>query len=136
MAFMEWTKDYSVGVAIFDDEHKKMIAIINQLHQAVEAGAVAADLQRVCDSLVEYTLMHFRHEEMYFDDWAYPHAEAHIAAHAGLRQKVFDYRKQIQDRDAKVLADEMAVFLRDWLFQHILVEDRQYGKFLCEKGLR
>jgi hemerythrin len=136
MTFMEWTKDYSVGVAIFDDEHKKLIAIINQLHDAVADGIDKADLQRVCDSLVEYTLMHFRHEEMYFDDWAYPDAATHIAVHANLRQRVFGYRKQIQAKDSEALAGELAAFLRDWLYRHILVEDRKYGEFLCNKGLR
>ena len=136
MPFMEWKKDYSVGVAIFDDEHKKLIAIINQLHDAFVRGVDKLVLQRISDSLVEYTLMHFRHEEMYFDDWAYPAAGEHVAIHAKLRQRVFEYRKQIQEKDSKELAEEMTVFLRDWLLNHILVDDRKYGAFLYDKGLR
>jgi hemerythrin len=136
MSFMEWNKDFSVGVAIFDDEHKKLIGIINRLHEALETGVDRTALQKTTDDLVEYTLMHFRHEEMYFDDWAYPDAANHIACHAKLRQQVFDYRKQIQDKDSLELGRELAVFLRDWLGNHILVEDRKYGAFLYEKGLR
>jgi len=136
MSFMEWKRDFSVGVAIFDDEHKKLIGIINQLHDALETGVDRTALQQVTDSLVEYTLMHFRHEEMYFDDWAYPDAAAHIAAHAKLRQQVFEYRRQIQEKDSLALGQELAVFLRDWLTDHILVQDRKYGEFLCQKGLR
>lgn len=136
MRLMEWDKNYSVGVAIFDDEHKKLIAIINQLQAAVEAGVDKAALQTITDSLVEYVLMHFRHEEMYFDDWAYPEAAAHTAIHAAFRQQVFDYRKQIMDKDATALAGELAALLSGWLTKHILVEDRKYGEFLCQKGLR
>jgi hemerythrin len=136
MPFMEWTQAYSVGVAIFDDEHKKLIAIINQLHDAIASGIDKLALQRVSDALVEYTLMHFRHEEMYFDDWAYPAAATHIANHATLRQKVFEFRKQILEQDSKELGADMMNFLRDWLTQHIMVEDRKYGEFLYEKGLR
>ena len=136
MSFMEWTKGYSVGVAIFDDEHKKLIAIINQLHEALQTEVDKLALLRISDNLVEYTLMHFRHEEMYFDDWAYPGAAEHTAIHAKLRRQVFDYRTQIQEKDSRGLAIELAVFLRDWLTQHIQVEDRKYGAFLCEKGLR
>jgi hemerythrin len=136
MAFMEWTKDYSVRVAIFDDEHRKLIAIINQLHAAFAAGVDKPALQTISDNLVEYTLMHFRHEEMYFDDWAYPHAAEHIAAHTKLRQQVFEYRKQIMEKESEDLAQEMAQFLRDWLLHHIMVEDRKYGTFLYDKGLR
>lgn len=136
MSFTEWNKGYSVGVAIFDDEHKKLIGIINQLHEATVAGVDTLVLQRISDSLVEYTLMHFRHEEMYFDDWAYPGAAEHVAIHAQLRQKVFEYRRQILEKDSRELADELAAFLHDWLTQHIMGDDRKYGQFLCEKGLR
>jgi len=136
MPFMEWKKDYSVGVAIFDDEHKKLIAIINQLHEAFTVGVDKLALRRISNSLVEYTLMHFRHEEMYFDDWAYPGASEHTAVHAKLRQQVFEYRKQIMERDSSDLAQELTLFLRDWLLNHILVDDRKYGAFLYDKGLR
>ena len=136
MPFMEWKKDYSVGVAIFDDEHKKLIAIINQLHEVFAAGVDKLALQQISDSLVEYTLMHFRHEEMYFDDWAYPAASEHIAVHAELRRQVFAYRKQILEKKSEDLAQEMTLFLRDWLLHHIMVEDRKYGTFLYGKGLR
>lgn len=136
MSLVEWDKTYSIGIAIFDDEHKKLIAIINQLEQAIAAGTDSLILQQITDSLVEYTLMHFRHEEMYFDDWAYPDAVEHAAAHAALRQRVFDYRKQIRERDNSTLAVELAVFLKEWLQQHILIDDRKYGAFLFEKGLR
>jgi len=136
MPFMEWKKDYSVGVAIFDDEHKKLIAIINQLHDVFTAGVDRRALEQISDSLVEYTLMHFRHEEMYFDDWAYPSASEHIAVHAELRRQVFEYRKQIMEKEPWDLAQELTLFLRDWLLNHILVDDRKYGAFLYDKGLR
>lgn len=136
MAFMEWSERFSVGVAIFDDEHKKLIAIINNLHEAITKGIAMDDLQRISDQLVEYTLMHCRHEEMYFDDWAYPDAVAHTAAHGKLREQVFNYRRQILEKNSMELALEMMDFLRQWLSDHILVEDRKYGEFLYHKGLR
>jgi len=136
MSFMNWSDRYSIGVAIFDDEHKKLIAIINRLYEGVTAGISPADLTLISDSVVEYVLMHCRHEEMYFDDWAYPEAVAHTAMHAQLREQVFKYRRQIQEKDGKELGLEMMNFLRDWLANHILVEDRKYGEFLYRKGLR
>jgi len=134
MTFMEWQDSYSVGVAIFDDEHKKLIAIINRLSDAIDEGVGPTDLDRICDHLAEYAAMHFRHEEMYFEDWSYPEAEPHIARHKAFRQKIDAYRKAITDRDSGDLADEMLVFLREWLTYHILVDDRAYGQFLHNKG--
>ncbi|MDR3527706.1 MAG: bacteriohemerythrin [Rhizomicrobium sp.] len=136
MAFLDWKTDYSVGVAIFDDEHKKLIAIINSLHDSILAEVDAATLCKISDAMVEYTIMHFRHEEMYFDDWAYPDAAEHILAHGALRQQVFDFRQRIGGTDSATLAEEMLSFLRQWLIEHILVEDRAYGEFLFDKGVR
>jgi hemerythrin len=135
MSFMEWSDRYSVGVAIFDDEHKKLVAIINELYEAVTVAVDKLALQRISDKLVDYTLMHFKHEEMYFDDWAYPGAAAHIASHTKLRQQVFEYRAQILEIDSKELALDMLDFPRDWLNHHIMVEDRKYGLFLSGKGM-
>jgi hemerythrin-like metal-binding protein len=136
MTFLDWSADYSVGVAIFDDEHKKLIAIINSLHEALQTGVNNETLDQISGSMVEYTMMHFRHEEMYFDDWAYPEAASHIEAHSQLRRQVFEYRKQIGGADSRALAEAMLIFLRQWLIQHILVDDRAYGEFLFDKGLR
>lgn len=132
---MEWNDGYSVGVAVFDDEHKKLIAILNDIETALGADIDKLALQRISDKLVDHTLMHLRHEEMYFDDWGYPEAAAHVAGHDKLRQQVFDYRKQIFDKDSRELALEMLNFLCNWLGQHIMIEDRQYGVYLRNKGV-
>jgi hemerythrin len=134
--YMEWNEAYSVGVAVFDDEHKKLVAILNELHAGLRGEIDKLALQRISDKLVDHALMHFRHEEMYFDDWSFPEAAAHIADHAKLRQQVFDYRNQILDKDSRELALEMLNFLCQWLGHHIMVEDRQYGIYLRNKGVR
>lgn len=136
MTFMAWRPEFSVGIAVFDEEHKKLIAIINELHGAISAGARPEDLHGICDNLVEYALMHFRHEEMYFRDWDYPDAEAHTGRHSQLRAEVFSFREQISGTDSGVLAEEMMEFLRQWLTIHIMVDDRAFGEFLLDKGIR
>ena len=134
MAFMEWTDKFSVGIAVFDDEHKKLIAILDALHHAVASGTDKLELQRICDSMVEYAIGHFRHEEEYFEEWGFPDAAAHIAEHDALRKQVFDYRNQIRAADSSELAFQLLRFVRGWLSHHILVEDKKYGRFLLQKG--
>lgn len=135
MSFMEWTDKYSVGIAVFDDEHKKLIAIVNALQRAATAGTDRLELQRICDSLVDYTISHFRHEEVYFAEWGFPEAREHIAEHEELRRQVFDYRNQIRQAESSDFAFHLLRFVRGWLAHHILVEDKKYGRFLLQKGL-
>ena len=54
MEFMTWTSDLSVGVEVLDDDHKKLIGIINQLHYGITAGHDREVLEAVLNELVEY----------------------------------------------------------------------------------
>lgn len=132
---MEWSDQLSVGVAVFDEEHKNLIRMINELHDSIAAGIDDSDLRRVADHLVEHAMMHFRHEEMYFCEAAYPAAEEHAALHENFKQRVFAYRERIGREDTVVLAAELMVFLRDWLADHVLIEDKKYGVYLNTAGI-
>ena len=136
MAFMDWNSSYSIGVDIFDEEHKKLVAIINALHDALETDTGNDALLAICDRLVEYTLLHFRHEEMYFEECAYPEAAEHTAKHSALRREVFVFRKRAMEEEFSGVARELAVFLRDWYAVHILVEDAKYAHHLQQRQKR
>lgn len=136
MAFLDWSPEFSMGVEIFDNEHKELIAILNKLHDALTAGADKASLQQICFRLMEHAVQHFKHEEMYFEDWAYPERQAHANAHKTLRRELFAMQdKLLANPDAQGLT-ALSEFLRHWLTNHILNDDRQYGEFLRTKGLR
>jgi len=62
MAFMVWTKVISVGVTAMDDDHKKLIDIINKLHDGIVAGHKKEILAAVLDHLVDYTKFHFTNQ--------------------------------------------------------------------------
>ncbi|GAA0554279.1 hemerythrin-like metal-binding protein [Rhizomicrobium palustre] len=135
MALIDWSEHYSMGVELFDKEHLELIAILNQLHEALEAGDHYR-LESLCYRLMEHTIQHFRHEEMYFDDWAYPQKEAHRNAHKQLRREVFALQsKLLADPDEEAM-NALSTFLKEWLTRHILTFDRDYGEFLRTKGLR
>jgi hemerythrin-like metal-binding domain len=136
MAFLEWSDEFSIGVEIFDNEHKALMAILNELHLAVSNRRERAELERICFKLMEHAVQHFRHEELYFQDWAYPEREAHSAAHKHLRRQIFSMQDKLLTDPSGDGGEAMSSFLRQWLTQHILSDDRQYGAFLRQKGLR
>lgn len=136
MGLMTWDETLSIYVKMFDDEHKGFIAVVNELYEAFMRDADRYDLERLCDRLIEHVVLHFRHEEMYFEDWQYPDRMQHTAAHRQLRRELFDYREQILAKPTPKKAAELFAQLKTWLTQHILNEDRKYGAFLVERGLR
>ena len=65
MSLLTWNPAMSVGVRLLDEDHKKLIAMINQLHDGMLAGHSNDVVGDVLRRLVSYTVEHFRREEDY-----------------------------------------------------------------------
>ncbi len=134
MAYLEWSSAFSIGVPVFDEEHKKLIGLINALHEAITAGCQAAALHKIENDLVEYAIVHFQHEEMFFADFIYPDAASHIAEHAEMKKRIFAYRQRVEENPSPALCREMLQVLREWFANHIMVEDKKFGAYLRDRG--
>ena len=63
MPFYEWSESMSVGVHLLDDDNKRIIGIINQLHECVQHGSPTDVLDDIFDSLIANVEFHFSREE-------------------------------------------------------------------------
>ncbi|GAA0533550.1 hemerythrin-like metal-binding protein [Rhizomicrobium palustre] len=135
MAFLNWSQSFSVGVKAFDDEHKGLMAIINELHDKLQAGKGKDVLASILDKLIRYTVEHFQHEEAELKRLGYPKFREHQAQHEKLKVKVTEFRNRLTIGYNGLIAIEMMKFLKSWLEQHILHDDKAYGNHLNSKGL-
>jgi hemerythrin len=135
MSFANWTDSYSVNVQRLDDEHKKLFAIINELHEGMKAGRGKDVLQSVLDQLLSYTEQHFKDEEGLLQRAAYPALIAHRALHEEFVSKVKGFRKDFQSGAAAISVDVLE-YLRNWLTQHIMGTDHQYTVAMNAAGIR
>lgn len=134
MAHLEWSSAFSIGVPVFDEEHKKLVGLINALDDAVETGSHATALRKIENELVEYAIVHFQHEEMFFADFVYPDAAKHIAEHTDMKKRIFAYRQKVERDPSATLCREMLQTLREWLANHIMAEDKKFGAYLRDRG--
>lgn len=134
MALLTWSDMYSVKVTDFDNQHKKLIDLINQLHDAMKAGKGKEAAGQVLNALVEYTQKHFAAEEGLMKLHAYPEYESHKKEHNTLVLQVLEFRKKFEASDV-ALSVEMLNFLRDWLLKHIQGVDKRYGPYFNAKGM-
>lgn len=132
--YMEWTTDLSVGIEIFDEEHKKLIALLNDMHHAMKQGKGKSVLRDVLGRLADYTDYHFTNEEKYFDKLEYPHTDQHKKEHHNLMVRVRGLQKKLED-DAFLLSIEVLEFLKNWVTGHIKGSDFKYTSFFKERGL-
>jgi hypothetical protein len=55
MPLMEWNASLSTGITVFDNDHKKLVALINELYDAVSAGKGQDAMGKILDALIDYT---------------------------------------------------------------------------------
>jgi hemerythrin len=134
MPTIEWRPDYSVLVSKFDEQHKKLINLINDLHTAMKEGEGQVMLGGIFRSLADYTRDHFAEEEKLMEANGYPELSRHKAAHDHLLKRVRQLQKEFVDGNG-ILSINVLNFLMDWLVTHIQGEDKKYGRFFNEKGI-
>ena len=134
MALIDWSPSYSVKVAKFDQQHKKLVDLINQLHDAMKSGQGTTAIGVVLQSLIAYTGTHFSEEIKLMQTHGYPDLAKHQAEHEKFVKQVIEFQQKFQDGGA-MLTMSVLSFLKDWLVKHIQGEDKKYGPFLNAKGV-
>jgi hemerythrin-like metal-binding protein len=133
--YVEWKPEYSVGIDSIDQQHRKLLNLINNLQTAVNYKTGADFEREALDELVDYTRSHFSYEEGLMEQNAYPDFEAHKKQHQQMIARVEEILAEYQqDKDSAM--KNAAAFLRGWLIKHINGTDKQYSSFLIEKGVK
>ncbi len=131
MAFLDWTDSLSIGYRLLDTDHKRLIELVNRLHDASEQGQNQASLLAIIDALIDYTKTHFVHEETLMRKTAYPQFIPHKIEHDRLIRQIEDMRKRFAAGQIGLSRDTI-VFIRTWLCDHIVKVDRSLGEWLVK----
>ncbi len=135
MPYMTWAPSMSVGVAQFDEEHRRLIEFINQLHDAMGQGKALAALGPILTGLIAYTKFHFANEERLMAEHGYLGLPAHKREHDALTKRVIAILESYEAGNVS-LSIEVDNFLSTWLQHHIGDIDKSYGAFFKAKGVR
>ena len=135
MALIEWTAGLTLGVQEIDNQHRRLVAMINDLNDAMRQGKGKDVMGKIIDGLIAYTATHFKLEEKYFDQFAYPEAYKHKSEHNKFVQKVSEFRAGF-GKGKLGLSTEVMNFLSDWLKDHIQGSDRKYLPLFKSNGLK
>jgi hemerythrin len=134
VAMLEWEEDFSVGVAAMDKQHKQLIAIINELDEAIANHNNSDTVRTILPRLAHYAETHFAAEETLMYEAGFGELVYHQELHQKLTQKVQEYIKQYLCGNVPGIID-MANFLISWLRNHIEGEDKSYGQYIANAKL-
>lgn len=125
---MEWTPDYSVGIAEIDRQHKVLLEHFSIIEGQIRSGNSWSDLHLAIVRLRDFAECHFFAEETLMAMFAYPGADDHAKAHRSFFERLDTMEHKAIRED---VAPELLHFLRYWLIDHILGADRDYGRTIA-----
>ncbi len=130
--FCKFTEKYMIGVEQIDNEHRGLFDIIGRAYRLVESeGAVNRydDIMGLLDDLVDYTQVHFTHEEEYMKQISYPYLSAQQRAHGTFLDRLSERDLGENEDNQQEYLEELLDFLYAWLGNHILKMDKKIGQY-------
>jgi hemerythrin-like metal-binding protein len=129
-----WSDKLATGIAEQDEQHQRLVGLINEIGSMCTVGADSAQIKPVLDELVRYAVYHFDTEEQLMRQYALSatHQEIHLKAHDAFRQQVTLAVGIIQtsSENSMNLLAQLLDYLARWLLQHIMGVDMRMAKEL------
>jgi hemerythrin len=132
MSLVRWDDKYIVGNEVIDRDHKALFVLINDFYDAFQESNRRRDIGLVLMALVKYAEQHFRREEAIMAVNGYPAKDDHHEFHTKLYESIYQINERLAS-DPAPLDRQTIAFLKDWLSDHILVEDLKFSEFLRQR---
>lgn len=133
MTNTEWTPELAVGVKQMDDDHRLLIELMHEIHDASERHDDPA-AAKVLRELVAYSDWHFAREEALMRKHRYEFIDEHVEEHRKFAEDVLDYTRQLEA--GTVRPEDIAVFMQNWLLCHVAGTDRHLGQAIVNTAGR
>ena len=131
---IKWEESMTTGIDSVDNQHRQLIAWLNDLLGAMKEGRGRTEIQRLLDELGGYAATHFTHEEDCMLRYKCPAAKANVQAHQDFVRVFGSFKEEFERTGATTdLVLRVKSELMAWLTGHIKGTDAQL--YPCVKGL-
>lgn len=131
---LEWTPVFDVHNTLMNDEHKTLIALMDNLRDRNQRSMDKQGLLETFEKLIAFTKVHFSDEEKHMNSIHYPKAEQHKLIHQQLlntlESQAEEFRRSVSGKIPTAVFD----FFKTWLVSHILMFDKDYAKHETENS--
>lgn len=129
-----WTEDFSVGVEQIDEQHQRLIRMINRLVAEPHAKTQSETVSDLLYNMTKYANEHFTTEEAMMRQCNYPQIEEHISQHRAYRKKIVAFCTATMNH-VETVPDAMLHFLSEWWTDHVRTSDMAYKPYFLEQRL-
>jgi hemerythrin len=129
MALLQWKEEYSVGIAAVDHEHKELINLVNQLHNALTAQASKSTVEEFLGDLFRSISAHFALEEKFMRDHQYDQLTQHKQDHEQLLEEIRGIMDGVE-RNQNIDDPSLCAQLDAWFSHHFETHDARLHRAL------
>jgi diguanylate cyclase (GGDEF)-like protein/hemerythrin-like metal-binding protein/PAS domain S-box-containing protein len=125
-----WNKNFETGIEIIDEQHKKLLELVNQLAKHFVHQSDLLTLDSIFDELAAYAIYHFETEEAVWHQY-FPNDELeirHKATHQKFITDVLCLKNEQGQINQEQIIEDVLSFLTQWLAFHILDSDKRMAK--------
>ena len=125
-----WNANFETGIPLIDEQHKKLVQLINKLTCRLSSRSEASELNTIFAELADYAVYHFRSEEEIWhkflpeDPWELEHKQTHER----FVEVMLSLRAADTGQSVEGVIESIIKFLTHWLVYHILECDMSYAK--------
>lgn len=127
----ELKDEYLTGIEMIDNEHRAIFGIADEAYELYHNEFIPDKYDYIKEILIrlkDYTLMHFDHEESYMESIHYKRMFTQKIQHDAFRDRISQMYLELEDDDQNTIIEEILNTLTDWLFNHILENDKLIGE--------
>ena len=133
MAYFEWADDMVIDNGPIDEDHRKLVDLVNELHTATSQGRGQEVVDKLLTQLIADTEEHLREEERVMEQAKFTNLERRKQGHTHFVNKLHELRQK-QQQGSVTVASQLSSVLRDWLSLHIRRNDKELRQFLQQKS--
>lgn len=130
---LEWSSAFETGIEDIDSEHRSIIDQFQKLYQMMKEGQGHSFYDELLVFLSNYVSTHFANEERFQEEIGFDQYEEHKIKHAFFKDQVLAFIDEKHDPVNNYDLLKLNLFVKDWLIQHIYVEDQKIGLFYKSK---
>lgn len=130
MALIQWRDEFNTGVTEVDHEHKEVVDLINELHDAMGDEASQDEIGRFLGDVFAKISSHFALEETVMRKHNYDEYEDHKNDHEKLLDDLRDIMDDAEEDSGKNYKTALAESVRDWFVNHFKTKDARLHKKL------
>ena len=133
MPLLEWKNSFSVGVSVLDADHRRLVDLINELHDARQTNRTGDVFRSIIGSLKDHLVSHAEREEALMSRLGYQELESHSAHHAEAVTSLERLLAAGAGEDGN-LPGQVLDFMKAWFANHVICTDLKMREFFIQHG--